>query len=182
MIGWRSEQTIECGKYRCEMVRSARAIVWPVLTRFCLAVGCWVLCTGSVSSFCGSGKLGFVKGTADATAFTSNPFSVCVDPFLPGVCCIVDQSSVRRFDAGSDQVTAVAGSESVGFADGIGSDAKFRDPTAVIAGPNTPPAGGKANAVSGSGSGVGSVLYLADIDNNRLRGIDTCTQRLITLP
>ena len=85
---------------------------------------------GVVTTFAGSGTPGFNDGVGTAASFKS-PGAITVD--ADGNFYISDQfgSRIRKMTA-SGEVTTVAGSGTVGFADGQGSEASFAGAAGIV--------------------------------------------------
>ncbi len=86
---------------------------------------------------------------------------MCVDPINPGCYFAGDSTSIRYCTP--DTVTLFAGDESTGFADGVGSAARFDGVADLLCTAN------------------GEKLYAADCGNIRIRLVDTKTQAVTTL-
>jgi hypothetical protein len=105
---------------------------------------------GVVSTFAGTGTQGSANGAALTVARFDRPYDVAVD--ANGVVYVADRGNemIRQISGG--QVTTLAGSGTIGFADGPAATAQFDSPNSV--------------AVDASG-----VVYVADGDNHRIRQI-----------
>jgi sugar lactone lactonase YvrE len=105
---------------------------------------------GVVTTLSGDGQRGFADGPRGSARFYY-PNGVAVD--ASGVVYVADASNtrVRRVSPGGT-VTTLAGDEVGGYADAIGSEARFSSPRAV--------------AVDGEG-----LVYVADYGNSRIRVI-----------
>ncbi len=112
------------------------------------------LSDGSVSTSAGSGQRGFINGSCQTAAFYY-PYSICPHPLKSGCFWIGDICSVRYCDGQS--VSAVAGGERRGYADGVGEAAKFFVVAGLIC---------TANA---------KTLYVSDSNNSRIRTIEVST-------
>ena len=123
-------------------------------------IRCIATATGAVSTLTGSGTEGFADGTGTAAQF-KGPADVACDS--RGNLYVSDQSNhrVRRIVIATGVVSTLAGS-SLGFADGQGSAAQFNYPTGL--------------ACDGRGH-----LYVADLNNHRIRCIATATGAVSTL-
>ncbi len=105
---------------------------------------------GIVSSFAGSGKIGFKNGEG-ATAEFNYPSGVAVDSMNNVYLADWGNHRIRKI-ASSGTVSTLAGNGDYGFEEGPGITAKFRDPSGV--------------AVDGHGN-----VYVADRGNHRIRKI-----------
>jgi sugar lactone lactonase YvrE len=105
-----------------------------------------------VSTFAGSGTLGYADGNA-ATAMFSNPMGLAVDS--AGNVFVADSRNnrIRKISA-NGMVTTLAGSGKVGAADGKGNAASFFFPTAIAV-------------------GEGGMVYVADTHNNLIRKVSS---------
>ena len=103
---------------------------------------------GTISPFVGSGTPGFVDGTGSAAQFYS-PQDITSD--AEGNLYVADSfnHSIRKITL-AGEVTTLAGSGTMGFADGTGSAAQFYSPR------------GLATDAAGT-------LYVADTSNHRIR-------------
>ncbi len=118
-------------------------------------------CVGRVSTLLGSGK-GFVSGDAKTTQFTF-PLSLCFDPLKPNNLFIGEYYSIRYWDMAKNEVTLIAGDGTEGFADGVGSKARFYGVSGMLCHPD------------------GKTLYLCDKFNRRLRKVDLPSQTVTTI-
>jgi hypothetical protein len=114
--------------------------------------------TRSVSTFAGSGVAGSVDGAAGAAQFRT-----------PAGLCLAATSQLLVVDSGNHQlravspagaVTTLAGSPAAaaGFADGVGTNARFSGPTAIAASPADP-----------------ALFFVSDTANHRIRSFSTAT-------
>ena len=112
---------------------------------------------GTVTLLAGNGTLGTVDGTGTGARF-NQPYAIAIDS--AGVLFVADtmNNAIRRV-AQDGAVTTVAGdvTQPGGFANGLGTAARFNHPTGI--------------AVDGAGN-----LYVADIDNHVIRKIDPTGQ------
>lgn len=107
--------------------------------------------TGQVTTFAGSGEIGYRDGQGTGAAFDT-PFGIAVSP-SNGVVYVADSYNHRiRKITPDGQVSTLAGDGNHGFRDGPGASAEFGYPTGI--------------AVDRIGN-----LYVADVDNNRVRKI-----------
>jgi sugar lactone lactonase YvrE len=118
------------------------------------------LSSGAVTTIAGSSVSGNNDGIGLAATFNS-PNGMVIDG--SGLLYVSDNSSnrVRKIRLSDGQVTTLAGGDQ-GFADGIGSAAKFRQPSGLTA--------------DGSGN-----LYVGDLYNHRIRKIETSTGVVTTI-
>jgi hypothetical protein len=88
-----------------------------------------VTSSGIVSTIAGSGTAGFADNTGTLAMF-STPFGIAVDS--SGIMYVSDKSNHRiRKITPSGVVTVLAGSGVAGFADGLGTNAKFNYPIGI---------------------------------------------------
>jgi len=120
-----------------------------------------VIATGAVTTLAGDGTAGFVNGIGTAAQF-SMPLGVAIDTAGNLYVPEMGNASIRKIVISSGVVTTLAGGTS-GFADGIGTLAKFNGPNAV--------------AVDTAGNN----LYVADTSNHRIRQIVLATGAVTTL-
>ncbi|MDD2699058.1 MAG: BspA family leucine-rich repeat surface protein, partial [Arcobacteraceae bacterium] len=104
---------------------------------------------GNVSTFAGSGTDGFADGSSTTAQF-NHPRGVAVDSNGNVYVADVYNNKIRKITPDGN-VSTLAGSTS-GFADGTGTAAKFNFPSGV--------------AVDSNGN-----VYVADVDNNKIRKI-----------
>lgn len=104
-----------------------------------------------VSTLAGSGTAGFADGPANAAQF-NQPMGLAVD--AQGNVYVADSSNHRIRRVSNRQVTTLAGSGELGFADGPAEQARFALPAGVT--------------VDAQGN-----VYVADTANNRIRLIAT---------
>jgi DNA-binding beta-propeller fold protein YncE len=121
------------------------------------------LSTREVTTLAGSGSAGSADGTGAAAAF-NQPQDVAVTPD-GSTAIVVDfkNNAIRSINLATGAVTTLAGSGSLGFADGIGTDAIFRYPYSVAIMPDA------------------SAVLVADQGNNRIRSIALPTAAVTTL-
>lgn len=103
---------------------------------------------GEVTTLAGAGTVGSLDGEAAAAKF-NQPYGVAVNDKGTVVVADLTNNMVRMIDQG--KVTTLAGTVS-GFTDGVGSAARFNQPTDV--------------AIDAHGT-----VYVADLGNNRIRKI-----------
>jgi sugar lactone lactonase YvrE len=104
---------------------------------------------GNVTTFAGNGVNVFVNGMGTLSSF-NRPVGICVN--YDGIIYVADQNNHQiRMITPFGNVTTLAGS-TYGYADGVGSVAKFRSPDGVAADAN-------------------GTLYIADYNNFRVRRI-----------
>ena len=121
--------------------------------------------TGIITTVAGNGDFGFSGDDGPASdARLSNPTGVAVDG--NGNLFIADQLNrrIRRVDAARGRITTVAGNGSFGFSgdNGPASDASLNFPNGV--------------ALDGSGN-----LFIADLNNQRIRRVDAATGIITTV-
>merc|ERR1711988_182019 len=110
-----------------------------------------VISTGVVTTIAGSGTATFADGTGDAASF-NKPTGVAVSP--DGTLLFVADyrsNRIRQVVISTGVVTTLAGSGTATFADGTGDAASFREPFLMSINPD------------------GTMLFVADIGNNRIR-------------
>ena len=108
--------------------------------------------SGTVTTLAGSGSLAFADGVGSAASF-HYPSGISVD--FNGIVYVADYYNHRiRKITSSGNVTTLAGSGAAQFTDGLGSAASFNGPFGV--------------AVDSAGA-----VYVADINNNRIRKISS---------
>ncbi len=78
---------------------------------------------------------GFKTGHSKNAGFRY-PYALCTDPLKPNNLFIGDTSSIRYWDSATDQVTLIAGDGEGGYADGVGSNARFFGITGLLCHPN----------------------------------------------
>ncbi len=106
--------------------------------------------TGEVTTYAGSGTIGFADGVITEAKFSS-PYGLTID--ASGNMYVADSENNRiRKITPAGMVSTLAGIGTIGFADGIGTEAKFFTPIDVV--------------VDAAGN-----LYVADYNNHRIRKI-----------
>ena len=121
--------------------------------------------TGGITTVAGNGTEGFSGDGGQATrARLNQPFGVAVDG--TGNLYIADQKNhrIRRVDARTGVITTVAGTGTAGFSGdgGPATGARLNTPWGVV--------------IDGSGD-----LYIADLDNLRIRRVDAATGVITTV-
>jgi sugar lactone lactonase YvrE len=117
--------------------------------------------TGAVTPLAGAaGKMGFADGTTDGRF--DRPSGLWND--RAGSLYVADEGNfaVRKVALATGAVSTIAGANSIGSADGTGSDARFWGPQAVV--------------VDGKG-----VAYVADTNNNTIRSVELATGATTTI-
>ncbi len=109
------------------------------------------LLNGRVSTLLGSEEGFKIGGSKSSAQF---PSVLCSDPLKPNNLYIGDYSSIRYWDSATDQITLIAGDEKEGYADGVGSNARFNSITGLLCHPN------------------GKTLFVCDRLNNCIRKVD----------
>jgi sugar lactone lactonase YvrE len=120
-----------------------------------------VIATGVVSTFAGNGTNDFLDGIGTAARFR-NPIGICSDG--AGNLYVADYNNhrIRKIEIATAAVTTVAGDGTNGFLDATGIMARFNLPTGIC--------------TDGSGN-----LYVADLNNRRIRRINIATGNVTTL-
>ncbi len=115
--------------------------------------------TGEVTSITGNGTHGYADGDASSAQFSSM-YDVAVDG---DNIYVADARNyrIRKIDLTTSIVSTLAGSGVAGFADGVGTAARFNFFTAVEMGPD-------------------GYLYVADNSNHRIRKINVTTGEVTT--
>ncbi len=109
---------------------------------------------GTVTTLAGSGTIGYADGPGAQAGF-NNPRGVAIDG--EGHVIVADCSNHRvRKIAPDGTVTTLAGSGTIGYADGPGAQASFYNPSGVaIDGLGGRPQGGRPQGPHGTGGAVG---------------------------
>ncbi|TAH21410.1 MAG: T9SS C-terminal target domain-containing protein [Cytophagales bacterium] len=120
-----------------------------------------VIATGAVTTLAGGGTAGFVDGAANVARFTS-PRGLALDG--AGSLYVADElnHSIRRIVIATGAVTTLAGNGTSGFANGIGTAARFQNPVGVT-------------------SDRAGNLYVSEFSGNRIRKIVIATGEVTTL-
>ncbi len=119
------------------------------------------LADGRVSTLFG-GACGFKFDQSSSAAVTC-PDALCVDPLHNNNLYIADLTSIRYWDTASDQVTLIAGDAKDGYADGVGSNARFHNVTGLLCHPN------------------GKTLFVCDRVNHCIRKVDLPSLSVTTI-
>lgn len=106
--------------------------------------------TGVVSTLAGSGSSGSADGIGTAAQFYS-PAGITTDGANLYVADAINHK-IRKIEVATGVVTTLAGSDSIGSADGVGTVARFREPTGITT--------------------DGFALYVTDAGNNTIRKIE----------
>ena len=120
--------------------------------------------TGIISTVAGTRTNGFSGDSGPATsAQLNNPAGVAVDGTGNLYIADLDNNRIRRVDAATGTISTFAGSGRRGFSGdgGPATSAQLNNPAGV--------------AVDGTGN-----LYIADLDNNRIRRVDAATGTIST--
>jgi sugar lactone lactonase YvrE len=120
-----------------------------------------VVATGVVTTLAGSGTQGYLDGTGTATQF-NQPFGAAYDG--SGNLYVADSFNyrIRKIVVATGVVTTLAGSGSVGTADGTGTAASFNAPSGI--------------ACDGNGN-----VFVSDYGSHRIRKIVAATGVVTTL-
>ncbi|MGB4776045.1 MAG: NHL repeat-containing protein [Daejeonella sp.] len=116
--------------------------------------------SGKVETLAGNGNYTFADGTGMNASFKS-PSGIAIDKEGNIYVADTDNHRIRKINP-SGQVETLAGNGSAEFADGIGTNAKFIQPSGI--------------AVDAQG-----IIYVADKGNNRIRRIDPVSKKVTTL-
>ena len=111
--------------------------------------------SGIISTFAGDGTAGGGGDGGLATAAQLRPFSVGVDPVGNVFIADADNHRIRKVDVGTGIITTVAGNGTPGFSGdgGLATAAQINSPRGI--------------AVDAAGN-----MYIADINNERVRKVD----------
>ncbi len=109
--------------------------------------------TGNVTTYAGTGTLGYVNGDALTTARLRNPHGLATDTQGNLYIAEYGNSVIRKVDT-LGNVTTFAGTNTAGFLDGPAATAQFNYPRGLV--------------VASNGD-----VYVADTNNHRIRKIDT---------
>lgn len=106
---------------------------------------------------------GHVDGVAISQALFNNPHSIAND--TQGNVFIVDRwgNLIRKLDTNTGMVTTIAGTGAAGDVDGPALSAQFNEPWGIAC------------------DSLGTVLYIADKKNNKLRKVDLLTNMVSTV-
>ncbi len=104
--------------------------------------------TGTVTDFAGSGIFGLVDGLSDLAQFF-NPEGLAIDKAGNLYVGDLANSAVRKITP-AGIVSTIAGNGTPGYANGVGPDARFHEPSGIT--------------VDAAGT-----IYVSDIDNSRIR-------------
>ncbi|MFY7999642.1 MAG: IPT/TIG domain-containing protein, partial [Candidatus Kapaibacteriota bacterium] len=120
-----------------------------------------VIATAAVTTLAGNGSSGFVDGTGAAARF-NRPFGICSDG--AGNLFVADRTnhSIRRIVIATAAVTTLAGNGTLGFVNGTGTAAQFRNPIGIC--------------IDGAGN-----LFVGDFLNHSIRQIVIATAVVTTL-
>lgn len=121
------------------------------------------LVSGGGMTDCSSSCNGYVEGTKNSARF-NNPSGLAIsadNKFL----YVTDSSNnrIRKVRISDGQTWLLAGSGAAGFADGVGSNAKFNRPFGITI------------------DSAGQYLYVADRENHRLRRVEISTGEVTTV-
>ncbi|EOD20495.1 hypothetical protein EMIHUDRAFT_208373 [Emiliania huxleyi CCMP1516] len=119
--------------------------------------------TGAVTTLAGSGESGDADGVGDAAQFCS-PLGLAISPDGSALF-VADYSNnkIRRVEVATGAVTTLAGSGEDGGADGVGDAAQFCYPHGISISPD------------------GGALFVADVDNHKIRRVEVATGEVTTL-
>ncbi|SVE16349.1 uncharacterized protein METZ01_LOCUS469203, partial [marine metagenome] len=118
-----------------------------------------VIATGAVTTLAGSGSPGFADGTGPSAIFRK-PKGITTDGTN---LYVADRKNhrIRKIVISTGVVTTIAGSGSEGSTDGTGAGASFNNPTGITS--------------------DGTILYVVDRDNHKIRKIVISTGVVTTL-
>lgn len=114
---------------------------------------------GNVSTYAGTGIMGFRDGSS-ATAQFNSPFDICADDSGNIYVTDFENQRIRKIDRMGD-VSTIAGNGTVGYVDGSSSSAQFNYPRGIV----------------WTKTGY---LYIADSWNHRIRKINLATSTVST--
>ena len=117
------------------------------------------LATTQVTTLAGDGTAGFADGTGTGANF-HRPIDLATDGSYLYIADEVNHR-IRRLTIATGEVTTLAGDGTPAYLDGFGTGARFNAPTGI--------------------SFYENKLYIGDIDNHRLRLLDTITGEVTTL-
>jgi NHL repeat len=115
--------------------------------------------SGNVSTYAGTGIMGFRDGPSDSAQFNS-PFDLCADESGNIYVSDFENQRIRKIDR-TGYVTTVAGTGTIGYVDGSCSSAQFNYPRGIV----------------WVHTGC---LYIADSWNHRIRKINLATSTVST--
>ena len=119
--------------------------------------------TGVVTTLAGNNTPGYVDGVGTNAKFRG-PIGIAVSSSgLSLFVADIDGSTIRAIIISNGVVTTLAGHNSAGFVDGVGTNARFYTPSGVAISPS------------------GMVLYVTDFGNNAIRIVTTSKGAVETL-
>jgi sugar lactone lactonase YvrE len=121
-----------------------------------------VLATRAVTTLAGTGSEGAANGVGTAASFRS-PLGIACDTSGNAYVADDDNNRIRKIVLSSATVTTLAGSSSSGAGNGVGTNAGFSSPVNVVV------------------DSSGTLLFVADNGNRRIRQIVIATQTVTTL-
>jgi hypothetical protein len=126
-----------------------------------------VSATGAVVSVAGNGTASFADGFGTAASFSA-PRGLAIDS-VNQLIFVADTGNnmIRQISIGTWSVSTIAGRNRPAYADGVGTQAAFNQPTGIA----LLPAGGSG----------GGVLFVADTNNNCIRRLEITSGAVTTL-